>query len=261
MATACRAGAGALARGGRPLRPAPADPRGRAARAAPAEGRTGARRGGRRARLACAALPRRGRRGHHRCGRRRRGRGVQPPASGDPRRGRRGAPQDRLRRRLPGRRQPAGDRGAPRRAPGLRQRVGRSRRLRPGAGRHRQLRHALPRQRRVRDARQAARVGLDLPLRRPGQRLVGRARSLLPLRVSRAAATGHGAVLRRGGCAGGPVRRHRVGADHRDAEAADRGGGAAGRAADGARRAAAELGHPHGAQGPRLCRLRRRRRR
>ena len=41
--------------------------------------------------------------------------------------------------------------------------------LRPHRRRHRQLRDALPRQRRGRPAGQAVRLGLDLPLRRPGQ--------------------------------------------------------------------------------------------
>ncbi len=47
-------------------------------------------------------------------------------------------------------------------------------RLRPHRRRHRQLRDPLPRQRRGRAAEQALRVGLDLPLRRAGQRLLGR---------------------------------------------------------------------------------------
>ena len=256
MATACRARAGALARGGRPLRPAPADPRGGPARAAPPQGGAGARRRRRRTRLPGPALPGRGGRGHHRRGRRRRGGDLQPAASGGPRRGRRRARQDRLRGGHPGRGQPAGHGRAPRPAAGLGQRAGAHRRLRPGARRHRQLRHPLPGQRRLRAARQAARVGLDLPLRRPGQRLVGRARPVLPLCLPRAAAAGHGAVLRRGRRAGRALRGDRVGADHRDDQAADRGGRAAGRAADGARRAAAELGHADRAQGPRLRRVR-----
>ena len=53
--------------------------------------------------------------------------------------------------------------------------------VRPHRRRHRQLRHPLPRQRRLRAARQAVRLGLDLPLRRPGQRVLGRARPELPL--------------------------------------------------------------------------------
>ena len=49
-------------------------------------------------------------------------------------------------------------------------------RLRPGGRRLRQLPHPLPGQRRLRARGQAVRVGLDLPLRRPGQRVLGRAR-------------------------------------------------------------------------------------
>ena len=67
-------------------------------------------------------------------------------------------------------------------------------RLRPDRRRHRQLRHPLPRQRRVRAAGQALRLGLDLPLRRPGVGLLGRARPLLPLPLPRAPAARHGAV-------------------------------------------------------------------
>ena len=89
--------------------------------------------------------------------------------------------------------QPASQRDRAQGAPRLRQRDADLRRLRPDRGRHRQLRHPLPGQRRLRAARQAVRLGLDLPLRRPGQRVLGRARALLPLPVPRAAAAGHGA--------------------------------------------------------------------
>ena len=70
-------------------------------------------------------------------------------------------------------------------------------RLRHRRRRHRQLRHPLPRQRRLRAHRQAQRLRLDLPLRRPGQRLRHRktARAIaacIPSRLRRA-----GAVLRR----------------------------------------------------------------
>jgi adenylyltransferase/sulfurtransferase len=61
-------------------------------------------------------------------------------------------------------------------AAGQRQRDGDLQPVRPHRRRHRQLRHALPGQRRVRAARQALRVGLDLPLRRPGLGLLERAR-------------------------------------------------------------------------------------
>ena len=50
-------------------------------------------------------------------------------------------------------------------------------RLRPDPGRHRQLRHPLPGQRRLRAAGQAVRVGVDLPVRGPGQRVLGRVRA------------------------------------------------------------------------------------
>ena len=64
----------------------------------------------------------------------------------------------------------------PRHPPGLRQRHGDlSRPVRPDRRRHRQLRHPLPGQRRLRAAGQAVRVGLDLPVRGPGQRVLGRA--------------------------------------------------------------------------------------
>ncbi|GAA3417187.1 hypothetical protein GCM10018952_48230 [Streptosporangium vulgare] len=60
------------------------------------------------------------------------------------------------------------------------------------------LRHPLHGQRRGRPPRQAVRLGIDLPLRRPGQRLLGRARPLLPLPLPRAPAARHGALVRRG---------------------------------------------------------------
>ena len=45
---------------------------------------------------------------------------------------------------------------------------------------------------------QAVRLGLDLPFRRPGLGLLGRARAVLPLPLPGAPAPRHGAVLRRG---------------------------------------------------------------
>ena len=88
-------------------------------------------------------------------------------------------------------------------------------RLRPDRGRDRQLRHPLPGQRRLRAAEQALRVGLDLPVRRPGQRVLGRVRPVLPLPVPGAAAAGHGAVLRRGRRPGRAVRLDRLDPGHR----------------------------------------------
>ncbi len=65
--------------------------------------------------------------------------------------------------------------------------------VRPDRRRHRQLRHPLPGQRCVRAAGQAVRVGFDLPLRRAGVGVLGRARAVLPVPVPRAPAAGDGA--------------------------------------------------------------------
>ena len=111
------------------------------------------------------------------------------------------------------------------------------RRLRPHRRRHRQLRHPLPGQRRVRAARQAVRVGLDLPLRRAGVGVLGRARPVLPLPLPGAAAARHGAVVRRGRRARRAVRVGRLDPGHRGDQAADRDRRAAARPADGLRRA------------------------
>ncbi len=94
--------------------------------------------------------------------------------------------------------QPAGQRGRARGAPRQRQRARDLRAVRPDRRRHRQLRDALHGQRRGVLPEEALRLGLDLPLRRPGQRLLadarGRGRALLPLPLPRAAAAGHGPV-------------------------------------------------------------------
>ena len=132
----------------------------------------------------------------------------------------------------------------------LGQRPGDLRRLRPDRRRHRQLRHQVPGQRRVRAARQAVRVGIDLPLRRAGQRVLGRIRPVLPLPVPRAAAAGDGALLRRGRRAGRALRLYRVDPGERGHQAHHRDRRAAGRAADDLRRARDELPHGPGAQGP-----------
>ncbi len=152
--------------------------------------------------------------------------------------------------------QPAGQRGPARDAAGLRQRPGDLRRLRPDRRRHRQLRHPVPGQRRVRAARQAVRVGLDLPVRRAGQRVLGRVRPVLPLPVPRAAAARDGAVLRRGRGARRAVRLDRVDPGERGDQAHRRDRRAAGRPADDLRRAGDELPLRPGAEGPRLRRLR-----
>ena len=84
---------------------------------------------------------------------------------------------------------------------------------------------------------QAVRVGLDLPLRRPGLGVLGRARPLLPLPLPGAAAARHGAVVRRGRRARRALRVDRLDPGHRGDQAAHRHRRAAGRRADGLRRA------------------------
>ncbi len=79
-------------------------------------------------------------------------------------------------------------------------------RLRRRRRRDGQLSHALPGQRRLRAAGQAQRLRLDLPLRGPGQRVRHARRAVLPLPLSRAAAAGTRAVVRRGRRAGRAAR-------------------------------------------------------
>ena len=73
-----------------------------------------------------------------------------------------------LRQGVDRRDQPAGQRGRARRAPRQRQRARDLRGLRPDRRRHRQLRDPLHGQRRGVLPEEAVRLGLDLPLRRPG---------------------------------------------------------------------------------------------
>ena len=129
-------------------------------------------------------------------------------------------------------------------------------RLRPDRRRHRQLRHPVPGQRRLRAAGQALRLGLDLPVRRPGQRLLGRVRPVLPLPVPGAAAAGHGAVLRRGRRARRAVRVDRVHPGQRGDQAHHRDRRAACRPADDLRRAGDDLPVGQGPEGPRVPDLR-----
>ncbi len=95
--------------------------------------------------------------------------------------------------------------------------------VRPDPRRHRQLRHPLPGQRRRGAGGQAVRVGLDLPVRGPGLGVLGgRARRPgpeLPRPLPRAAASRHGAVVRRGRRAGHSLRVDRVGDGHRGDQA------------------------------------------
>ena len=161
----------------------------------------------RRARLAVVALPRRGGRRHARHRRRRRRRRLEPAAPdralhGHARRAEGAVGEARDRGAQP-RRQGAHLRGAAdlrERRADPRRRLGRDRR------RRRQLPHALPRQRRLRLARHPGRPRLDLPLRGPGDGLPSPRRAVLPLPLSRAAAAGDGAELRRGRRARRPAR-------------------------------------------------------
>ncbi len=90
-----------------------------------------------------------------------------------------------------------------------RKRAGTVSRVRHHRRRHRQLSHALPGERCLRAYRQAQRLRLDFPLRRPGQRFRHQGRSLLPLPVSRAATAGTGSFLRRRRRAGHSARAGR----------------------------------------------------
>ena len=155
--------------------------------------------------------------GHHRLRRRRR---VEPAAPDHPRPVRRREVQGGLGQGVDRRGQPVRRGRAARGAPGLVQRLRDLRAVRPHRRRHRQLRDALPGQRRGRAAREALRVGLDLPLRRPGQRLLGRARPVLPLPLPRAAAARHGPVVRRGRRARRAVRVDRLDPGQRGHQAA-----------------------------------------
>ena len=132
--------------------------------------------------------------------------------------------------------------------------------LRPDRRRHRQLRDPLHGQRRGVLPRDPLRLGLDLPLRRPGQRLRAdprRRRALLPLPLPRAAAAGHGAQLRRGRRARRALREHRRDPGHRGDQAAHRHRRPAGRPADDLRRPRDGVPQAQGPQGPELRAVRR----
>ena len=89
--------------------------------------------------------------------------------------------------------------------------------LRRHPRRHRQFPDALSGQRRLRVARQAERLRQHLPVRGPGVGVRRARRALLPLPVSRAAAAGTGAELRRRRRARRAARHHRHDSGDRDA--------------------------------------------
>ena len=127
--------------------------------------------------------------------------------------------QDRQRRGEAQGDQPRPDDRPPRARGRQLQRARDVRRLRRDRRRHRQLSHPLPGQRRVRPAGQAQRLRLDLPVRRPGDRLLPAARAVLPLPLPRAAAARPRAQLRRGGRAGHPAGLDRRRPGDRDGQA------------------------------------------
>ncbi|CAA9549409.1 MAG: Molybdopterin-synthase adenylyltransferase, partial [uncultured Thermomicrobiales bacterium] len=165
-------------------------------------------RGGR-PRLPGRALPGGGRGRHPRHRRRRRGRREQPPAPGAAYHGPDRHAEDRIRPPDHARDQPGRGRGRPPDSIDQGERARSVPRLRHRRRRDRQFCLPLPDQRRLRPARQALRPRCHLPLRRPGDGLLGGPGAVLPLPVPGAASPGTGAELRRGrgaGCAAGRDR-------------------------------------------------------
>ena len=175
-------------RRGTPLQPAPDHPRRRDDRSEAAQERQGARHRRRRPRLPRAALPRRGRRRHARHRRVRRGRRVEPAAPDHPRPERHRAAQGESARESIAETNPLVNVVVHERAPRQRQRDAGLRGLRPDRRRHRQLRDPLHGQRRGVLPEDPLRLGLDLPLRRPGVGLLRR-RSCATTRPATAAST------------------------------------------------------------------------
>ena len=209
-------------RRGEALLAPPDHPGDRHDRAEAAEERQGAVRRRGRPRLASPALPGRGRRRDAGRDRLRRGGRVQPAAPDHPRAVGHRQAEGRVGPREHRRDQSLRQRSGAHRGAEQRQRHGDLLRLRPDRRRNGQLRHPVHGQRRVRAAGQAVRVGIDLPVRRPGQRVLGRVRAVLSLPVPGPAAAGHGAVLRRGRRARRAVRVDRLDSGDRGDQAADR---------------------------------------
>ncbi len=204
LPAAGRAGRRADPGRGPPLQPAPHHPRRRDERSEATEERQGAGHRRRRAGQSGSALSGRGGRGHARDRRVRRGGRVQPAAPDHPRAVRHREAEGRLGEGVDRRDQPPGERRRAQRAARQRQRAGDLRGLRPDRRRHRQLRDPLPGQRRGVLLGDPLRLGLDLPVRRAGQRVRAdprRRRPVLPLPLPRAATAGHGArAARRAVC-------------------------------------------------------------
>ena len=151
---------------------APSDhARGRHGRAAEAESRAGAVHRHGRAGLAAGAVSGGRGRGHARPGRLRCGGLHQPAAADHPLDRRRGPQEARFRGRQAEGHQSVSEPADVRHAAEQRERAGTVPRLRHHRRRHRQLSHALPGERCLRADRQAERLRIDLPLRRPGQRV------------------------------------------------------------------------------------------
>ena len=200
------------------LLPPPHPPGSRDGRPKETQGRERAVHRHRWAGLADQHVPRRRRHRPDRLGGLRRGGLLELAAADRPRHRRRRSLKGRVRHGDDQQHQPERDRRQTRSGVHQRKRDGSRRRLRHRGRRHRQLPDALPNQRRLRAARQAERVRLDLPVRRPGERVRARPRwPVLPLPLPRAATAGHGAQLRRGrrtGCAARNRRMHPGHGDH-----------------------------------------------
>ncbi len=236
-------------RGSPPLQPAPDHSRRRHDRSEEAEERARSRDRCGRSGFAGPALSR-GRRGRHARRRRlRHRRRVQPAAPDHPRPVRHRQAEGDLGEGVDRRGEPAGERRRARDPAGQRQRDGHLRPVRPDRRRHRQLRHPVPGERRRGAVQQAVRLGLDLPLRGSGQRVLGRARPAVPRPVPVAAAARDGAVVRRGWRARGALRLDRFDHGHRGDQVDHRDRRAADRPADGVRRTGDELQDPQAAQG------------
>ena len=173
----------------------------------------------RRPRLARRAVPGRGRRRHHRHRRLRRRRFQQPAAADAARHAGRRPLEARVGEGSPARAEPERPRRDLRGGAVLGERARPVQGLRRHPRRHGQLPDALPGERRLRAARQAERLRQHLPVRGPGVGVRHQGRAVLPLPLSRAAAAGPGAELRRRRRARRAARHHRHHPGDRDDQA------------------------------------------